>query len=80
MFLVFLAQDCFEIGRTALSINDYHASVEFMSVAYEILQTEAIHTIPESIVLEHFAFALHRLGSAAQARHTFAKLIEICKL
>lgn len=75
--MVFIALDCFEIGRFAYNGEDYYHTLLWMEEALRRSKTENPTTINEDEILEYLGFALFKQGNLKKALQITDRLLEI---
>lgn len=75
--MICLANDCFELGRTASNAADYYHTLMWMQEALNRLEHEDEPTVSESEVLEYLAYALYQQGNIKRALVMTKRLVKI---
>ena len=74
---VFLAADCFELGRQAYNVGDHAHTMQWMKEALEREEKEEVKTVIRSDILEYLAFSTYMQGNVRQALKLTSELLEL---
>lgn len=74
---MFLAIDCFEIGRLSYNNEDYYHTLLWMQEAMDRSKQEESPTATEADILEYLAFALYKQGNVKRALLATDRLYEL---
>lgn len=75
--MLFLAIDCFEIGRFSYNSEDYYHTLLWMQEAMDRSKRENPPSVSEVDILEYLAFALYKQGNVKRALLATDRLYEL---